>query len=274
MSKTILFSFLAAFTLACGNSSADRSEPTTAAIADQAASGAFEKSVANGENTTPTDLPPVDRKIIRTGELRFQVDDLEASRSRLQESVGVAGGYVEGDDRNDYGSSMTMTLRVRIPAGKFDAFVAGLSGLGELEYQSINATDVTAEWVDVEARLKAKKEVEARFLEIVKQAKTVTEVLEVERELGNVRAEIESMEGRMKVLRDQVGMSTLTITCVKPQASNESFSPHVGVALREGWNNLVRVLVGALYVWPFVLLAGGALWWLLRRDRRKPGAKG
>ncbi len=271
MSKTILFSFLAAFALACGNSSADRSEPSTVAM--EPSSGAEAKN-AEGAAAMPVDPVPTERKIIRTGELRFQVDDLEASRSRLQASVSGAAGYVEGDDRNDYGSSLTMTLRVRIPAERFDAFVAGLSGLGELEYQSINATDVTAEWVDVEARLKAKKEVEARFLEIVKQAKTVTEVLEVERELGNVRAEIEGMEARMKVLRDQVGMSTLTITCVKPQASNESFSPHVGVALREGWNNLVRVLVGALYIWPFVLLAGAALWWLLRRDRRKPGVKG
>jgi urease accessory protein UreE len=94
--------------------------------------------------------------------------------------------------------------------------------------------------VDVEARLAAKKKVEARYLELVAQAKTVTEVLEVERELGNVRAEIESMEGRMKVLRDQVAMSTLTITCTKPQARSDSFTPHVGVAVKEGWNNLLR----------------------------------
>ncbi len=271
MRNILLYPILAAFILACGSGSADHREPSTMAVS---ASSTPEARNADGVAATPVTPAPADRRIIRTGELRFQVDDLEASRSRLQEGVGAVGGYVEGDDRNDYGSSMTMTLRVRIPAEKFDAFVAGLDDLGELEYQSINATDVTAEWVDVEARLKAKKEVEARFLEIVKQAKTVTEVLEVERELGNVRAEIESMEARMRTLRDQVGMSTLTITCVKPQASNESVGPHVGVALREGWNNLVRVLVGALYIWPFVVLAGLVLWWLLRRDRRKAAKRG
>lgn len=219
---------------------------------------------ARQENTIAQSM---DRKIIRTGDLRFEVKELDEARATILEQVGATGGYVEGDDRNDWGSSLAMTLRVRIPAEKFDAFVIGLKDLGELQSQSINAQDVTAQWVDVEARLATKREVEARYLEIVKQAKTVTEVLEVERELGNVRAEIESMEAQMKTLRDQVAMSTLTITCTKPQARSDSFTPHVGVALKEGWNNLLRFLVGLLHIWPFVLLFGGLVWWWARRRR-------
>ncbi len=210
----------------------------------------------------------VDRKIIRTGELRFEVKDLDEARATILAQVRAGGGYVEGDDHSDWGNTLAMTLRVRIPAEKFDAFVSGLKDLGELQNQSINAQDVTAQWVDVEARLGAKREVEARYLEIVKQAKTVTEVLEVERELGNVRAEIESMEAQMKSLRDQVAMSTLTITCTKPQARTDSFTPHVGVALNEGWNNLLRFFVGVLHIWPFVLLSGALAWWWARRRRR------
>jgi hypothetical protein len=186
--------------------------------------------------------------------------------------VQAEGGYAEGDDRGEWGNVRSVTLRVRIPAGRFDAFVESLGALGRLEHRSINAVDVTSEWVDVEARLEAKRAVEKRYLELAAQAKNVTEMLEVERELGNVRAEIESMEARLKSLRDQVAMSTLTITCQKRVATSERFSPRFGVALKEGWNNLMRFLVFLTNGWPFVLLLGALVWWLRRRKAR-PKAK-
>jgi hypothetical protein len=247
------------FLLACGRSSPEAERWATA---DMAADGGFERNEAVA---TAEDRTPLDRKIIRTGELRYEVGDLDAARGQVLKLVGASGGYVEGDDRNDRGSAIDLSLRVRIPADRFDAFLVGLKGLGELQDQHISATDVTAQWVDVEARLSAKRKVEERFLAIVDQAKTVTEVLEVERELGNVRAEIESMEAQMKALKDQVSMSTVTITCTKPVARNNAYTPHFGVAIREGWNLFVQFLVGVLHLWPFFLIAGGVVLWLFRR---------
>lgn len=212
---------------------------------------------------------PMDRKIIRSGDLRFEVDDLDAARNGVLEHVKASGGYVEGDERGDWGHQRTATLRVRVPADHFDAFVQGLHGLGRLEHQNISATDVTAEWVDVEARLEAKRTLEKRYLELAGQAKNVNEMLEVERALGNVRVEIESMEARMKALRDQVAMSMLTITCTKQQAVSERFTPRFGVAMREGWNNLLRFLVGLTHLWPFVVLCGGLVWWWRRRRTKR-----
>lgn len=217
------------------------------------------------ENVSP--LPP-ERKIIRNGDLRFEVDDLDAARNSVLQRVKANGGYVEGDERGDYGRSLSLTVRVRIPADRFDAFVQDLQGLGKLESQNISATDVTTEWVDVEARLEAKRTVEKRFLELAGQAKNVQEMLEVERELGNVRGEIESMEARMKSLRDQVSMSALTITCTKQQALAERFSPKFGVAFKEGWNNLLRFAVVLTNLWPFVLVSIVLVWWWRKKRTR------
>ena len=225
-----------------------------------------EQSVANA--ATPNEVT-VDRKIIRTGDLRYEVNDLDAARNHIIGQVGSNGGYVEGDDRNDRGSSIDLSIRVRIPADRFDAFLAGLKGLGELLDQHISANDVTAQWVDVEARLTAKRKVEERYLDIVGQARTVAEILEVERELGNVRADIESMEAQMKALKDQVGMSTITITCTKPQARVQSYTPQFGSAVRDGWTYFVRSVEAILHLWPFILLIGGILLWLSRRRRSK-----
>lgn len=251
------------FLLACGRSSPEAERWATA---DVAADGGYERTEASAP--VPNEAY-VDRKIIRTGDLRYEVDDLDAARSHILTQVGANGGYVEGDDRNDRGSSIDLSMRVRIPADRFDAFLGSLKGLGKLLDQHISANDVTAQWVDVEARLAAKRKVEERFLAIVGQAKTVTEVLEVERELGNVRAEIESMEAQMKALKDQVGMSTLTINCTKPQARINSYTPHFGSALRDGWIYFVRTIEAILHLWPFFLLIGGLLLWIRQRRRSK-----
>lgn len=258
MLRTLSFLTITTLFLSCGRSS----EPAARwAEMDKASSGAFE--VAN-EAPAPTQAP-IDRKIIRTGDMRYEVSDLEAARDQVLKQVAAFNGHVEGDDRGDAGSAVNLVLRVRVPADRFDEFIASLSGLGELLDQHISATDVTAQWVDVEARLAAKRKVEERYLAIVDQAKTVTEVLEVERELGNVRAEIESMEAQMRVLRDQVAMSTLTITCTKPVARNDRYTPHFGLALREGWNLFLQFLVAVVHAWPFFLVAGGIVFWLSRR---------
>lgn len=252
--------------LGCGGGKSHESGTPTAADL------AYEESAVPGSEAAVSKsfpLPPAERKIIRTGDLRFDVDDLEAARTAIIERVSSAGGYVEGDDRGDWGHQHTVTLRVRVPADRFDPFVQGLQGLGRLEQQSISAADVTSEWVDVEARLVAKRAVEKRYLELAGQARNVSEMLEVERELGNVRMEIESMEARMKALRDQVAMSTLTITCVKEQAMTERFTPRFGVALGEGWNNLLRFLVGLTHLWPFVILFGVLVWWWRRRRSKR-----
>jgi|GEM_PF-5479161 len=118
-----------------------------------------------------------------------------------------------------------------VPAAAFDAAVNGIQLLGELEQQTIRVEDVTAEWVDLEARLGAKRILEARYYELVKQAGKVSELLEVERELGKVRSDIESMEAQKRLLGDQVAMSTLTITCTVPTEHDRSFFADAGSAL-------------------------------------------
>jgi hypothetical protein len=227
--------------------------------------GVAAMDVGNAGRADATTPSPIERKIIRQGSMRYKVDDLDASRQLILAQVQAHGGHVEGDDRSERGSSIDLSMRVRIPADRFDAFLGTLHPLGELLDQQISATDVTAQWVDVEARLAAKRKVEERYLAIVEQARTVAEILEVERELGNVRAEIESMEAQMNALKDQVGMSTLTITCTKPQAEGGRDLPHFGLAMKRGWNLFVSFLVGIVHLWPFLLIAGGVIVWLTRK---------
>src|SRR5690606_14967650 len=113
-----------------------------------------------------------------------------------------------------------------------------------------------------------------RYLELLKKGNTVTEVLEIERELGNVRAEIESIEGRLRYLRDQTDYSTLAITYYKSIPEQTSFGNKFSRGFVNGWNNLVWFFVGLVNIWPFVLIFAGVAYWFgfwIKRRRNRQG---
>ena len=114
--------------------------------------------------------------------------------------------------------------------------------------------DVTEEYVDVEARLKANKELEQRYLEIMKKANTVSEMLEIEKEMGTLRADIESIEGRLNVLKSQVAFSTLTVTIYETVIAPNFFGTRVGIGFVNGWNNLLDFFVFIVNLWAFFLI--------------------
>jgi hypothetical protein len=128
--------------------------------------------------------------------------------------------------------------------------------------------DVTEEFIDVEARLKAKKDLEARYLELLKLAKRVEEMLSIESQLSNVRAEIESMQGRLNFLRNQVDYSTIKISYYELTGVDFGFASKFVHSLRNGWDNLLSFLIAVVNVWPFVLLLAGGIF-LFARYRKK-----
>ena len=127
--------------------------------------------------------------------------------------------------------------------------------------------DVSEEFIDHEARLRTKKEVESRYREILKQAKTVQEILSVETEIGNIRSEIESIEGRLKYLSDQVSMSTLNITYYQKTGTDFGFASKFVQALKSGWDILLIFIIGIVNLWPFIIIA--SIFGLLYRRWKK-----
>src|SRR6202011_3293944 len=104
----------------------------------------------------------------------------------------------------------------RVPASQFNASVEEIRHVGgdlsKVRQEKISGQDVTEEYIDVEARIKTKKALEAQFLEIMKQAHKVSDALEVQSELANVRTDIERMEGRRRYLDNQSSLSTISVT--------------------------------------------------------------
>ncbi|MEW5676485.1 DUF4349 domain-containing protein [Flavobacterium enshiense] len=220
------------------------------------------------------DQTTVTPKIIKTGTLRFETADLNESFLQIQKALVKHKASIQNDDSGkDYASSYR-NVTVRVPNASFDAFIADISqGVKHFDRKEISAEDVTEEYVDVEARLKAKKILEKRYFELLSKANKVSEMLEIERELSKIREEIEAKEGRLKYLQHQVAMSTIHLEMYTNNPSESgatvSYFGKMGNAMKDGFNNIATFFLGILNIWPFILIFVILIVFLRRRFKKK-----
>jgi len=185
----------------------------TAATADQA-SGRNTKSIivppAPGDGGVAPEVAVDERLIIKTGNISMVVKDVTEAMQAIANFALTHNGFVVSSNVNEYELGPTGSVTVRIPVATFDTGVGELKKLGEVKSEQIYGQDVTEEYVDLESQLKNLRAAETQFLEIMKRATEIEDVLAVQRELTNVRAQIERIEGRRKFLRESADYSTLT----------------------------------------------------------------
>lgn len=241
--------------------------------------GSLEAQVELAEPEDGTSIPAHQRKIIKEGYISFESGNLTDTRAHIDSILNLTSGFVSSEREFTTPDRISQSLSVRVPIGRFDEFVERLSrGVDRFDDKSISSSDVTAEYIDIAARIKTKKELEQRYLALLSQANSVTEILEIEKELGDIRGEIESVEGRLRYLTDQTDYSTLTITYYKTVSAPTAFGGQFSRGFVNGWNNLIWFLVGLVNVWPFVILIPTVVfvttrWWVRRRDTRRNSSR-
>ncbi|MBW1848314.1 MAG: DUF4349 domain-containing protein [Deltaproteobacteria bacterium] len=196
-----------------------------------------------------------DRRIIKSGNIEFQTTSLSKTRSLINEAIRKYNGYISSEDEYTYTDRIQQHIVIRVPAEHFDFLIADITkGVKKFDRKHIEARDVTEEFLDISLRLKIKKETERRYRQILTRASTVKDILAIENQIGKIRAEIESIEGRLKYLENRVGYSTLTITFYETVSAPVGFAHKFKLGLKNGWNNFVWFLVGIVNIWPFLLL--------------------
>ena len=217
---------------------------------------------------------PAARLLVYHADLRLKVQSMARASASLDSLVNRHGGYVSGAAETREEEEWQQAMTIRVLPSHFRPLMAALRGVGTVENKKLTTDDVTAEHADVAARLRTKRAVEQRYVALLDRAKKISEVLEIESKIGEVREEIESTESRLKKLNDEVGYSTITVTCYQPLPQAMPDAPIVSFGSRfvesfyTGWTLLTGLLLGVMAVWPFMLL-GGTMWWGLRRWRRR-----
>lgn len=213
------------------------------------------KAFSANETSNTVSKETISRKLIKNGNVVFETYDLEKTKATIELLVQKFDGYISSDSKNEFDNKVNYYLNIRIPAQYFDSILKGISSqISKFDSKEITISDVTEEFLDIESRLKNKKELEKRYLEILQQSKSVEDILNVERELGKLREEIEATEGRLNYLSNQVSFSTLSVSFYKKVSNETSFFGKIGENFTNGFDNFKSFLLFIITVWPFVII--------------------
>lgn len=220
------------------------------------------------------DLPNVPKKIIKNASVKFETDDLEKTFEQIQNAIKANQGSILNDSEGKDYNTLYRNITVKVPSQNFDPFMNAISkGISFFERKDISATDVTAQYIDLTSRLKTKKKLEDRYIEILQKASKVSEILEIEKQISAIREEIEAKEGELKYLENQVSLSTVTIEFYKTIAQKEgvkiSYGSKLWTAIKSGFFSLSDFLISLLSVWPFVILFCVLAYFIRKRLKRK-----
>ena len=194
------------------------------------------------------------RMIIRTGSLSIETDKYDDAEKKITDIVNKYSGFISNSKSTVNSSgNKSGTITVKVPADKYDALISDVSKIGKVMNQNIQANDVTEEYVDLESRLKTQKELEQRLIKLLSEkASKLAEVIEVEDKLASVRQKIESYEGKMKLLKSQSDLSTLTISVYEPSmistSSGGGFFYELGQAVKKGLSGFTNVLAVSITI--------------------------
>lgn len=225
-----------------------------------------EKGVLNAQSATYANspVPAIEsRKLIWTANLTFQVKNVQKSTSAIQQLCDKHEGFI-ADMRmstNNYRISNSVTIRV--PNNKFSALLESIKGQSIfMDESSINSNDVTEEYVDIQSRLKTKREVRDRYIEILNtKTGSVKDIIEAEEAIRVITEEIEAKEGRLRYLEDQVSLSTITLEIyqkvnykAQPTVYEKPFTEEMSDAFSAGWNFIQHFFLVLINIWPLLLL--------------------
>lgn len=268
---------IAALLAGCGGASKSTQAFDAAAAAPaEAANGAYyDMESAKSEDggltgDTDSTVLPEGRKWIITVNMSAETEDLDALMEALNGKISGLGGYVE--DQDSYNGSMyssrryrSASLTVRIPAERVDEFTEEMSGIANVVSTNLSREDITLSYVATESRVKALQTEEARLLELMEQAETMADLLEIESRLTDVRYELENRASQLRLYDNQVDYATIYLSIDEVQEYTPVEEPTVWERISGGFvssvkgvgNGLLDLLVWVLAKSPYLVILGG-----------------
>ena len=224
------------------------------------------------------DAAVTDRSVITTGSVSLTVDDPIRSAEDAATIVEEAGGRVDSrtETPETDNQSASANLSLRIPVGDLDRTLDALRALGTVNYVSLNASNVTQQSQDLDARITSLTTSVDRLLALMAQASTTTDLIAIEGELSTRQAELEGLKSQRDYLTDQVEYSTIALDLYSTGTVAPGAPDNFWTGIVAGWTTLVTalgaLLVGIGFALPWlaiVAVAGGIVFLIVRLATRK-----
>jgi hypothetical protein len=240
------------------------------------------QQVGNGSSKSENSLvsKPIDwdKKIVKNATLHAEVKDYKTFSQQLSEKVKRYGGYVSQEEQSQSDYQIQNSVVIKVPVDQFENAVNDLTrDVSKLNEKRISSEDVTTQLTDGKSRLEAKKQVRLRYLDLLKQAKNMEEILTVQKEINDIQEEIELVNGRINSLSRESAMSTINLTffqVIDPSAKaagerEPSFLDKIKTSFANGWYWIGEVLVGLISIWPLLIVIILGIWFFKRKQMPK-----
>ena len=203
-----------------------------------------------------------DSRIIKTASLKLEVKDFNSYSQLVYKTVKQLGGYIAQEDQNLTAEKNESVITIKVPVYQFETMMNELPGVdAKVIERKINTDDVSSKIVDTKSRLEAKKEMRLKYLEFLRQSKSIKEVLEVQGEVNSIQEEIEAAAGQVSYLSKQTALSTINLsffqntTGYKPPTNElPSFFTRVINAFKSGGIWIADLFVELMMIWPLIIL--------------------
>lgn len=215
------------------------------------------------------------KKIIKTGGIDFQSEDLEKDYQKIRALLPQFKAYIENENQSKSAQRIRYDVTIRVPADIYDTLYTSISSIAfKIDRRYSNVEDVTERYYDLKTRLKNKEALEKRYLELLKQASNMQDILEIEKNLNEVRTEIERLQGQFNYLSKQINLSTISLSFYEilpyqyDSTNRKGFGARLLSALDDGWQGFLAFLVGFTTFWPFLISLIGTIY-LFRKLKKK-----
>lgn len=203
-----------------------------------------------------------DKKIIKTADIKLELQDYGNYNKTIHSNLKNYGAYIAKEEQSQLNGLLQNTVTIKVPADRFDDLVNSFNGDGiTVIEKKINTEDVTADYIDGKARLEAKKQVREQYLQLLKQAKNMKDVLTVQQEINNIQEEIESVNGRINYLSHQAAYSTINLNYYQflfgknPINDHPTFITKIYDAFKDGFSLIGNLSIFIVTIWPLIVAA-------------------
>lgn len=228
------------------------------------------------ESTAKTTANGVTPKIIKTANLSMEVTNYTQSKSKIDSIVLSHKAYILSEGFQQTESQIWNNLEVRVPSASFDNLLKSLATVAKrVDYQNVNMQDVTEDYIDIKTRLTNKQKVERKYLNMLRETTSIDDILKIENKLGEIRADIESAQGKVNYMDHQVNQSTISLYVYQKldfrftPEEMPSFWQRVKESLHAGWKGIVWFIILLVNIWPVWILTAIVYFIWLRGEHVK-----
>ena len=222
---------------------------------------ADENKMENEFQMRPPAPPPItigdtSIKKIQQGEIAFATENIGKSSAWIKKQTEHLKGYISNENLQVHTEKIENEITIRIPAASLQILIDSItSQAGKLDNKQISVEDVTAEYIDLEVRINNKRALENRYKQLLQKANKVADMIA-----------IEAAEGRWRLMKNQVALSTLRIQMYEIHATPSQITNQIKEGFLEGWRGFIQVCMLLVYSWVFLLLA--VIGWIIYRRRK------